>query len=464
MPVPARCSPPFARCRALLLVGCGLLGSEVYAQPPERYEADEVARSLLNTGVVHEEGLQLHRWLTGQQPEPPVDSQEEVRAMIRVLAIGTAMTDSWIDALSVAGTSPADSAQARRLMAQAALAGASRCGLHQIHEWSADARSKQLAIERFEDDQPPADARIFDVQYRCITSYVSAHRVLARATVDLLKNGQRLAAGELITALEAAMQQDRHWPAASGGELQLASSADGRQWFEDGTVVQALTRLPSIDMARPVEPATQKAMFADFSAQTLEQPDPQELVTQILLWIPPVLRESLRSEVEAYVAAAALSPLQCQPVRAEFIDEERLRARIEAQCTVPALDAIAVPVMAATLSRDALEQHYRQVLGAMHASIGSAGRTTLTGFTTVDWRADAQRWALPVGAHAALQARALLPTPVVDEWGKPSNISRFLPAVLRVENIDPSALDEATRDKIQGMRLQMAEAMRGGWH
>ncbi|MFW8205290.1 hypothetical protein ACOIC8_28320, partial [Klebsiella pneumoniae] len=70
----------------------------------------------------------------------------------------------------------------------------------------------------------------------------------------------------------------------------------------------------------------------------------------------------------------------------------------------------------------------------------------------------------PVGAHAALQARALLPTPVVDEWGKPSNISRFLPAVLRVENIDPSALDEATRDKIQGMRLQMAEAMRGGWH
>lgn len=136
---------------------------------------------------------------------------------------------------------------------------------------------------------------------------------------------------------------------------------------------------------------------------------------------------------------------------------------MEVRCTVPALDAIAVPEMAASLPKDALEQHYRQVLGALRTSIGSVGSTTLIGFTTLGWSAHAQRWDLPVGAHAALQARTLLPTPVVDEWGKPSNISRFLPDVLRVQNIDPSALDEDTRDKIQSMRLQMADAMRGGW-
>lgn len=448
----------------MLLLACfGFSVAEVHAQVVERYEADEVARSLLSTGAVHEEGLQLHRWLTGQQPDPPVGSEVEVRAMIRMLALGTAMTDSWIDALSAAGMSKADGARARHLMAQAALAGASRCGLHQIQELSADARSQQSAIEWFEDGPSAADARIFDVQYRCITSYVSAHRVLARATMELLKEGQRPAAGELITALEAAMQRDRRWPAASGGELQLASSADGRRWFEDGTVVDRLMRLPSMDSARPAEADMQEAMFADFSAQTLEQPVPQELVTQILLWIPPPLRASLRSDVDAYVATAAAHPLRCRPAQAHLIDEEGQRARIEVQCTVPALDAIAVPAMAASLPEDVLEQHYRQVLGALRASIGSVGSTTLAGFTSLHWSADAQRWELPVGAHAALQARALLPMPVVDEWGKPTNIGRFLPAVLRVENIDPSALDEHTRDKIQSMRLQMAEAMRGGW-
>lgn len=458
-------SSRLARCGRRLLVCCGLLAVAAQAQVPERYDAEEVTRSLLNTGAVHEQALQLHRWFTGAQQDAPAGAESEIRMMTTAIAVATGLTDSWIDALYGKAAAGAEAQAARKLLAQANSAGASRCMAHRVEEQPENAPLQGHALERFGDTPLPAHATVFEVQYRCITSYISAHRVLALAAMDALTEGRRPAAGEVLADLQAGMERDRRWPQANGGEMQLLSFWKGRAWSGDQQLVETLARQSiSMDEVRPVDAVAQRAMFADFSAQTLEQLDPQELVTQVLLWIPPVLRESLRSEVEAYVAAAAISSLQCQPVRAEFIDEERLRARIEAQCTVPALDAIAVPVMAASLSEDALEQHYRQVLGALRASIGSANRATLTGFTTLHWSADAQRWELPVGGYAALQARALLPTPVVDEWGKPSNISRFLPDVLRVENIDPSALDEETRDKIQSMRLQAAEAVRGGLH
>lgn len=458
-------SSRLTRCGRRLLACCGLLAVAAQAQVPERYEAEEVTRSLLNTGAVHEQALQLHRWFTGAQQDPPASAESELRMMTTAIAVATGLTDSWIDALYGKAAAGSEAQAARKLLAQANSAGASRCIAHRVEEQPENAPLQGHVLERFGDNSLPAHAMVFDVQYRCITSYTSAHRILALATIDLLKEGRRPAPGEVLADLQAGMERDRRWPQANGGEMQLLSYSNGRAWSGDPRLVETLARRwVSLDEVRPVDAVAQKAMFADFSAQTVEQLDPQELVTQVLLWIPPVLRQSLRRDVEAYVAAAAISPLYCQPLRAAFIDEESLRAGIEAQCTVPALDAIAVPVMAASLSKDALEQHYRQALGALHASIGSAGSTTLTGVTTLHWSADAQRWELPVGAHAALQARALLPTPVVDEWGKPSNISRFLPAVLRVENIDPSTLDEETRDKIQSMRLQAAEAVRGGLH
>lgn len=443
---------------------CGFLVLNALAQVPERYEAEEVAGSLLSTGAVHEEGLQLHRWLTGAQSDLPTGAEGEVRMMTGAVAMATGLTDSWIDVLYGDEMSASEVQAARKLMADANSAGASRCMAHGVKEQPQNAPLHGYALERFGDYPLPAHATVVDVQYRCITSYISAHRVLALAAIDVLKEGRRPAAGELLADLQAGMERDRRWPQADGGEMQLLSFWKGRAWSGDRRLVEALARRSiSMNEVRPVDAVAQKSLFTDFSAQVLEQPASQELTTQILLWIPPVLRESLRSDVEAYVAVAAVSTLQCQPVRAQFIDEESRRARIEVQCTAPALDAVAVPELAASLPKDALEQYYRQVLGALRTSIGSVGSTTLTGFTTLGWSADAQRWEFPVGAHAALQARTLLPTPVVDEWGKPSNISRFLPDVLRVENIDPSALDEDTRDKIQSMRLQMAEAMRGGW-
>lgn len=464
MALPDRCTPVLARCGTLAFACLGLLVLDVQAEVGERYEADEVARSLLATGAVHEEGLQLHRWLTGAAVDMPADAEREVRMMTRAIALATGLTDSWIDALYGVEAAGSEAQAARKLLADANSAGASRCMAHGVKQQPENAPLHGYALERFGDTPLPAHATVVDVQYRCITSYISAHRVLALAAIDVLKQGRRPVAGQLLADLQAGMARDRHWPQADGGDMQLLSFWKGRAWSGDRRLVETLARRSiSMDEVRPVDAVAQKALFADFSELALGQPASEELTTQILLWIPPVLRESLRSDVEAYVAAAAVSPLQCQPVRAQLIDEEGRRARMEVRCTVPALDAIAVPEMAASLPKDALEQHYRQVLGALRTSIGSVGSTTLIGFTTLGWSAHAQRWDLPVGAHAALQARTLLPTPVVDEWGKPSNISRFLPDVLRVQNIDPSALDEDTRDKIQSMRLQMADAMRGGW-
>lgn len=449
------------RCGRLFLACGGLLALQAHAQ--QTYEAEEVTRSLLSTARADDEGLQLHRWLSGMQTDPPANSEGEIRMMVRALAMGTGLTDSWIDALSSGDTSVADIAKARQLMAQATLAGASRCGPHEVRERAADVPLQGIALQRFGDGRLPADARVIDVQYRCITSYVSAHRALAQATINLLTEGQRPAAGELIADLEAAMERDRRWPIASGGELQLLSVAGGRHWYEDGSAAEVLTQLFLRGEAlRPVDAAAQSAIFTGFTLETTEQPAAPELVSQILLWIPPVLRGPLRSDVEAYVEAASPQKMQCKPVQAHFIDKENHLARVEVRCTVPALDHLPVTAMGPSLDKAALEQSYRQVLTGLRRAIGDAPDTTITGFTTLRWDADSQGWMLPPGAHAALHSRGLLPTPVVDEWGAPSNIGRFMPAALRVENIDPTVLDEETRQKIMDMRLQMAEAVRNG--
>lgn len=461
MAVQSRLRSIAARCGRLFLAFGGVLALQAHAQ--QTYEVEEVTRSLLNTARVDEEGLQLHRWLIGMQADPPAGSEAEIRMMIRALALGTALTDSWIDALSSDDTSVADIARARQLMAQTTLAGASRCGPHEVRERAPDTPLQGIALKRFGDGRLPADAKVMDVQYRCITSYVSAPRALALATINLLTEGRRPAAGELISDLEAAMERDRRWPMASGGELQLLSVAGGRYWYEDGSATEMLTQLLlKVNAPRPVDAAARTAMSVAFTAQTSEQPAAPELVSQIMLWIPPVLRGSLRSDVEAYVAAASPQKIQCRPVQAHFIDEEGHLARLEVQCTVPSLDHLPVPVMGPLQDKAVLEQQYRQVLTGLRHAIGDAPEATLTGFTTLRWNADTQGWVLPPGAHAALHSRALLPTPVVDVWGAPSNISRFMPAALRVENIDLSALDEETRQKIKDMRLQMAEAMRNG--
>lgn len=458
-----RSSPLGVRCGRLILGCCGFLALNALAQAPERYEAEEVARSLLSTGAVHEEGLQLHRWLTGAQSDVPTGAEGEIRMMTGAVAMATGLTDSWIDVLYGDEGAASEAQAARKLMADATSAGASRCMAHNVKEQPTNAPLHGDALERFGDKGLPAHARVVDIQYRCITSYVSAHKVIVQATIDLLKEGRRPAAGALIADLEAAMERDRRWPVAGGGELQLLSFWQGRTWSGDRRLVETLARqMISMGEVRPVDAGAEEAIFAGFNAQTLEQPARQELTTQILLWIPPLLRQSLRSDVDDYVAAAAAHPLHCRPLQAIFIDEEGQRARVEVQCSAPKLDSIAVPAMAAFLSQDALEQHYRDVLGTLRTAIGNARNNTLTGFTTLHWSADDQRWVLPSGAHAALQARTLLPTPVVDEWGKPSNISRFLPAALRADNIEPSALDEETRNRIRDMRLQMTEAVRDG--
>ncbi len=450
-----------ARCGRLFLACSGLLALQAHAQ--QTYEAEEVTRSLLSTARVDEEGLQLHRWLSGMQAEPPAGSEAGIRIMTRALALGTALTDSWIDAVSSNDTPVAEIAKARQLMAQATLAGASRCGLHEVRERTADTPLQGIASIRFREGPLPDDAKVMDVQYRCIASYVSAPRALVVATVNLLKEGRRPVAGELISDLEAAMERDRRWPMASGGELELLSVAGGRYWYEDGSAAETLAEmLLSGEVPRPVDAAARSAMFTRFITQTTAQPATPELVSQILLWIPPVLRGSLRGDVEAYVAAASPRKMHCKPLQAHFIDEEGHLARVEVHCTVPSLDHLPVPVMGPSQDKIVLEQQYRQVLTGLRRAIGDSPETTLTGFTTLRWDADTEGWMLPPGAHAALHARGLLPTPVVDEWGAPSNISRFLPAALRVENIDPTALDVDARQKIEYLRLQMAEALRDG--
>lgn len=421
-----------------------------------------MARALLGTGMVHAEGLQLYRWLTGVEADPPAGAEAEIRMMTRAVALGTGLTDSWIDGLYGKRGVSSEARQARDLIAEANGAGASRCIAHQVQDQPAAAPLRGYALERFKDGELPAYARVVHVQYRCITSYISAPRVLGLAMVHVLETGQRPADGALLADLQAAMERDRRWPVATGGTLQLLSFWNGRHWSGDQKIVEALAaQMLAREAPRPVDAAVQSGMFADFTAQTASGPTPSEVVSQILLWIPPLLRESLRGDVEAYVAAASRQEARCRPVEAQYIDEDGQHARVEVQCNVPALEHLPVPAMATTLDRDTVLQQYRQVLAALQDAAGDARGTRITGFTTLQRNADTAQWELHPGAAAALRARGLLPTPVVDEWGKPSNISRYLPAVLHVQNIDPAALDEETREKIRTLGKQMAEAMTG---
>lgn len=451
-----------ARCGRLFLACSGLLALQAHAQ--QTYEAEEVTRSLLSTARVDEEGLQLHRWLSGMQADPPAGSEAGVQMLASTLAMAAGVTDSWIDALyGKDASSLPEREQVRALVSEATSAGASRCIAHHLQHQPAGARLSGYALVRFKDAELPDDASVVDVQYRCISSYITAHRELVLATLDVLKEGRRPAPGALISSMRAGMEQDRRWPAAAGGELQLLSFRDGRSWSGDQGAVELLAQqMTGMAAPRPADAAARSAMFTNFTLQTAEPPASSELVSQILLWIPPVLRGPLRGDVEAYVAAASPRKMHCKPLQAHFIDEEGHLARVEVHCTVPSLDHLPVPVMGPSQDKIVLEQQYRQVLTGLRRAIGDSPETTLTGFTTLRWDADTEGWMLPPGAHAALHARGLLPTPVVDEWGAPSNISRFLPAALRVENIDPTLLDEGTRQKLKDMRLQMAEAMRDG--
>ncbi|WP_414492914.1 hypothetical protein [Stenotrophomonas maltophilia] len=462
MAVQPRLRSVAARCGRLFLACGGLLALQAHAQ--QTYEAEEVAQSLLSTAMVHEEGLQLHRWLTGMQPDPPAGSESEIRMMTRALAMGTGLTDIWIDTLygEDASTLP-EREEVRKLVNEATSAGASRCIAHHLQHQPAGAPLSGYALERFKDAELPDYASVVDVQYRCISSYITAHKELVLATLGVLKEGRRPAPGALISSMRAGMQQDRRWPTAGGGELQLLSFWNGRAWSGDqGAVERSAQQMIGIGAPRPVDAATRSAMFTRFITQTAAQPAAPELASQIMLWIPPVLRGPLRGDVEAYVAAASPREMHCTPLQAQFIDEDSHLARVEVHCTVPFLDHVPVPVMGPSQDKALLEQHYRQVLTGLRHAIGDAPETTLTGFTTLRWDADTQGWMLPPGAHAALHSRGLLPTPVADAWGSPSSISRFLPAAVRVENIDPTLLDEESRQKIKDMRLQMAEALRNG--
>lgn len=449
-----------ARCGSLLLGCSGAFAAPVSAQAMDSYSADEVTRSLLRIARVDGEGLQLHRWLTGAVSDPPAGTGADVISMTRVLTLSKAMNDTWVDGIYGREASESAKRHAKELLAQAGNAGASRCTAHRVDAQPVGAPLEGITFDRFPTGALPADAQRLDVQYRCIASHASAQQVLSLAMIDWLSGGQRPAGGALTADIVEAMASDRRWPRATGGQLTLVSLHGGRAWLSDEQELQGMLRRRMLSMrqrqvSRTADATTRAAVLAGFAASTAQRPSADELQTQVMLWIPPSLRDALRDDVMAYIAAAP--PIRaCRPGDAHLIGDEEQQVRLDLQCSVPGLDHVPVPVMPSSLTPAALEQHYRQVLTGLRLAILEAGHARVGGVTYLQWNPDNRAWEMAAGAHAALQVRALLPTAVVDEWGAPSNISRFLPAALRQENLDAASLDQDSRDRVEQVRLLLA--------
>lgn len=463
------------RCGALVLAGSAAVASPVFAAEAGEYSAEEVTRALLTTGAVSDDKLQLHRWLTGVAPDPPAAAAQEIAQVSRTLRMTKAMIGLWLDTLYGDDVSAPGKQEAAMLITQSTNGGALRCIAHDIRAQPAGIPLQGAVLNMFVSGELPENAQVLDVQYRCISSYASALSVLADAFIARSSDAFGVAlpdgndalglSSEALTArMTAAMDRDRHWPLALAGQLQLVSLHDGHAWMAEGDVVETLMEdmLASLSLrfTRPVGTETSAALSAELSRQAPSSADPSELVSQILLWLPPGVRDALRGDVEAYVAAVAPRLTTCQPLESHFGGDDDRHVRVQVRCGVPALDEVPVASMPPSLPMAELEQYYRLVLADLRGAVDGARMVSVPGFIHLQWDEEGQQWGGHAGAYAALQARVLLPTAVVDEWAKPSNISRFLPAVLRYENVDEASIDEESREALEAMRIKLAEHLR----